>query len=144
MNPSRSFQPLWIGLSAVFYVTFPMFAGNAQQRLASFAALVVTAVFVGLVDRYGWTPLIKKAGFWFSSALLAGALALSAILLVTLFVKFDTPDFGRRLLTISVVGGLLFSWALSAMRCVEKRKKFSAAAVKPAMSRLFRGARRQS
>ena len=114
----------------VFLLPVPMFvalflvfgASGVPQLLAAVVAAIATNIFIFLGAHFVWTPLLKRAGFWWSSFLLGCAIVAVGLAAAVAHIKLGDPRGMGELSLKAAIAGLLFSWCLAAMRGAQDKK----------------------
>ena len=123
----------------VFLLPVPMFvacylvfgANGVPQLIAAVAAAIAANIFIFLGAHFVWTPLLKKAGLWWSSLLLGCAIVALGLAAAVAHIKLGDPRGMWDLLLKAAIVGLLFSWCLAALRGAQDKKKPSLQSSEP-------------
>jgi hypothetical protein len=97
-------------------------ADGIAQTIAAVVAAISTTIFVYLAAHYVWDPLFKKRGFLQTTILLGVALALVGFTAALAHVRLGDRRGLWEPALLAAISGLLFSWALAAMRGAQEEK----------------------
>ena len=113
-----------------FSVAFPLpitflvvqASSGVAQSIAAVIAAIATTGIVYIAAPVVWAPILRKVGFWWSSMLLGGAIVAVAFAAIIAGVKLGVPRRAWELPVSAALAGLLFSWALAAIRGAQDMK----------------------
>ena len=127
----------------VLTLVMEQIADGAVQIGLTVIAAVATTLFVYLMAHFVWAPVLKRFGIWWSSLLLGFAIIAVGLASAVGGLKMANHRGKWDLSQTAAIVGLLFSWALAAIRGSQDGEE-SRLSPDPRLirSRLLRGRRR--